>query len=93
MTDDVHLILGVDSATGKVVALRATTPTHKIKIRKVEEAEWITRLNPLASPWPGMWTGECTCGLKTQFWFWGSTLGYMMQHQWQMSMGVDRRNH
>lgn len=34
-------------------------------------------------PWPAfthMWKGECTCGSKWQFWFFGATLGYGLEH-------------
>lgn len=62
--------------------------SHKVWIQKVTEEN--SKLL-VGQPFPGMWYGTCDCGIRTQFWFWGATLGYMLQHQWQMSMGVDVR--
>lgn len=28
----------------------------------------------------GMWIGTCSCGKKWQFWFFGATLGYGLEH-------------
>lgn len=27
-----------------------------------------------------MWRGECSCGMTAQFWFFGATLGYFLEH-------------
>jgi hypothetical protein len=34
-------------------------------------------------PIKNMWKGECSCGFRGQFWFWGATLGYMLSHVWK----------
>jgi hypothetical protein len=28
-----------------------------------------------------MWRGQCDCGKTWQFWFFGATLGYGLEHQ------------